>query len=77
MKMKILRSGDKNFEEEKAKMFGNELTKEEQLRRVFNRLLTGVLVEYDMIQYGGMNEEELKDKYTKIFLREVKIRVKL
>ena len=77
MKMEILRSGDKNFEEEKAKMFGNELTKEEQLRRVFNRLLTGLFVEYDMIQYGGMNEEELKDKYTKIFLREVKIRVKL
>ena len=75
--MKVIRSRDKNFEEEKAKMFGNELTKEEQLKRVFNRLLTGILVEYDMIQYGGMNEEELKDKYAKIFLREVKIRVKL
>ena len=73
--MKVIRSGDKNFEEEKAKMF--ELTKEEQLRHVFNKLLTGLLIEYDMIQYGGMSEEELKDKYAKIFLREVKIRVKL
>lgn len=76
--MKVIRSEDKNFEEEKIEMFQPEtLSKEEQLKLVFNRLLTGIFVEYDMIQYGGMSEEKLKNKYTNIFLREIKIRVKL
>ena len=83
MKAKVFRSGDKNFEEEKAKMFGEELnkglTKEEQLKSVFTRLFAGLLIEYDLIKFGGAtkNETELKEKYTNIFLREVKIRVKL
>ena len=75
--MKVIRAGEKDFEEEKAKMFKSEVSKEEQLRRVFNRLLTALLVEYDMIQYGGMSEKELKDKYTNIFMKEVTIRTKL
>ena len=78
MKTKVIKSGEKNFEEEKIKMFEPKtLNKEEQLELVFNRLLTGIFVEYDMIQYGGMSEEQLKNKYTNIFLREIKIRVKL
>ena len=36
-----------------------------------------MFAEYDMIQHGGLFEEELKEKYTKILLREVKIRVNL
>ena len=74
--MKVIRSGEKGFEEEKTKMAVG-LTKEEQLKKVFPRLLTALLVEYDMIQYGGMTEEELNNKYTGLLLREVKIRTKL
>ena len=74
--MKVIKSGEKGFEQEKAKMFsGRGLTKKEQLRLVFNHLLTAFLVEYDMVQYGG-SEEELKEKYINVLLYEVKIRTK-
>ena len=77
MKTKIFRSGEKGFEEEKDKMFTGALTREEQLEKVFPTILNAMLVEYDMIQYGGMSVGGLKEKYAKILLREVKIRVNL
>ncbi len=77
MKTKIFRSGEKGFEEEKAKMFTGALTKEEQLEKVFPTILNAMLAEYAMIQYGGMSVGGLKEKYAKILLREVKIRVNL
>ena len=80
--MKVIKSGDKDFELEKEKMFDTPvktergLDKEEQLRLVFNHLLSALFAEYDMIQYGGMSEEELMKKYVNIFMYEVKIRTK-
>lgn len=72
MKTKVIRSGDKNFEEEKAKMF-EPMNKEEQLRIAFTIILkkNGVLMIRNFLQTYEMKEiiEEL--------LREVKIRIKL
>lgn len=59
------------------KIFTRVLTREEQLEKVFPTILRAMFAEYDMIQHGGLFEEELKEKYTKILLREVKIRVNL
>ncbi|GAG21627.1 unnamed protein product [marine sediment metagenome] len=73
MKTKVIRLGDKNFEEEKAKMFEPKtLSKENQLRIVFTHLLTAMLAESLLA-----DENELVEKYTNIFLKEVKIRTKL
>lgn len=69
--MKVIRSGEKGFEEEKAKMF-EPLTKEEQLKVVFNHLLHSLLVDYCMSL--SVDEDKLIEKYTKIFMREIKIR---
>jgi len=68
--MKIIRSGDKNFEEEKAKMF-RPLDKEEQLRRVFKHLLSALILEVE----SGKDKIKLTEEYTNILLKEVSIRV--
>ena len=76
--MKVIKSGDKNFELEKEKMFDipvkRGLDKEEQLRLVFTHLFTALFAEHECIQYGGESEEELKKKYVNIFMYEIKIR---
>lgn len=74
MKIKVIRSGDKNFEEEKIKMFEpRTLTKEEQLKLVFSKLFTALFLEYQFER----NEIKLIEKYTNISMKEVKIRIKL
>ena len=72
--MKVIKSEDKNFEEEKIEMFQpRTLNKEEQLRLVFSHLLTALILEVE----SGKDESKLEKKYTNIFMKEVKIRVKL
>lgn len=76
MESKVIRSGEKNFEEEKPKMFKpRTLTKEEQLKTVFSHLLASMITEYIMLVDD--EPDKLIEKYTNIFLKEVKIRVKL
>ena len=76
MKVKVIKSEDKNFEEEKIKMFEPKtLTKEEQLRLVFKHLLTAMIADFCMSV--SVDEEKLIKKYTNIFLYEVRSRVKL
>ena len=69
MKVKVTRSGEKGFKEEKIKMF-LPLTKEEQLKEVFNRLLNNLILEAGI----GKDEGKLIEKYTDIFMREIKIK---
>lgn len=74
MEAKVIRSGEKNFEEEKAKMFDPKvLTKEEQLKVSFKMLLTTMLEAVKEEYYVG----DLIDSYTNLLLKEVKIRVDL
>ena len=76
MKTKVFRSSEKGFEEKKAEMFEPKtLNKEEQLRLVFNHLLHSLLVDYCMSI--SVDENKLIAEYTKIFMKEVTIRVKL
>ena len=73
MKTKVAKSEEK-IEEEKIKMFQpRTLNKEEQLKVVFNHLLTALILEVE----SGEDESKLEEKYTNIFMREIKIRVKL
>ena len=79
--MKVIRSGEKGFKEEKARMYENPeevnkmpLTKKEQLRKVFSYLFASMLAEYCTL---AVDEDKLTEKYTNIFLKEVTIRVKL
>lgn len=72
--MKVIRSEDKNFEEEKIKMFQpRTLNNEEQLKLVFSKLFTSLLLEHELEK----DESKLIKKYTNIFMKEVKIRTKL
>ena len=76
MEAKVIRSGDKNFKEEKVKMFEPKtLNKEEQLKIVFTHLFASMITEYIMLVVD--EPDELIEKYTNIFMREVKIRTKL
>ena len=78
MKVKVIKQKDKNFEEEKIKMFEpRTLNKEEQLRLVFNHLLTALILEVKPEVESGKDESKLTAKYTNIFLYEIKIRVNL
>ena len=77
MKVKVIRSGDKNFEEEKIKMFQpRTLNKEEQLRLVFSHSLTALISEVRSEVESG-KDESIIVKYTNIFMYEIKIRTKL
>lgn len=74
MKTKIFRSGEKGFEEQKAKMFEpEELTKEEQLRLVVEKLLKQFVEDLESEYFVG----DLINSYAAILLKEVKIRIKL
>ena len=74
MKAKVIKSGDKNFEEEKAKMFKPKtLSKEEQLRIVFKKLIQQFFEDLEKEYFVG----DLINSYANILLGEVKIRVKL
>ena len=74
IKANIFRSGEKGFEEEKRKMFQprmlNWVHKEERLRLAFNHLLHSLLVDYYMSLI--VDEDKLIEKYTNIFMREIK-----
>ena len=75
MKTKVIRSGDKNFEEEKAKMFEPKtLSKVEQLRAIFKNTLEDW--GYWIDDNGKIKEYNLAETVNKL-LYEVKIRVKL
>ena len=79
MKAKIIRSGDKNFEEEKSKMLEiptsdmqeakKGLTKEDQLKLAFKKILDNYITELFC--------DIPIDDIVKELLTEVKIRVKL
>ena len=75
--MKVIRQEDENFEEEKIEMFQPKtLDKEEQLRLVFSHLLAALILEVRSEVESG-KDESITKKYTNIFMKEVKIRVKL
>ena len=78
MKVKVIKLGDKNFEEEKIKMFSPKtLTKEKQLRLVFKRMIANFLnSDYDIDNYYN-SEDYYIDVLVKNLIKEVTIRVKL
>jgi len=76
MKVKAIRSGDKNFEEKKAKMFEPKtLSKEDQLRIVFRTIIEKSFDD-DYIFRPYKNRFPF-DKLIKRLICEVKIRTKL
>jgi len=79
MKVKVMKSGDKNFEEEKAKMFESGLTKEEQLKKIFSKEIRELLQGHETVLVDDVHIPAslfVNDLANKL-LYEVKIRTKL
>lgn len=79
MKSEVIKSGEKKFEEEKAKMFEPKtLSKEEQLRIAFKAIVKDMLdkiVPTNRLFTGEINVR--LNECSILLLKEVKIRVKL
>ena len=78
MKTKVIKSDDKNFEEEKVKMFEpKQLTKEEQLKITFKKMITNFLnSDFDVANYYHTQDDDIETLANNLIL-EVKIRTKL
>lgn len=79
METKVIKSGEKNFEEEKVKMFEPKtLNKEEQLRIVFKAVIKDMLDKIIPTNRLFTGEIDIRlNECSILLLKEVTIRVKL